>query len=164
MANLLNRIGASQAIADLLKADTAVLYGAGKLLKQITADPVDFARSSISNNAPYKMLIWAESGDTVEERSNNQFDLYTLGVKIIGKKAKLITAIIDIDKIWEQSKRLMRANMASGDMLDTYYTDPNAKVYSFGPVGSSFSMPEENDTGEFVSILEAGIDVNINRY
>ena len=84
MVTELNRFGITNVFVDLLKADKSILFGPGKLVKEITSDPLKFAQATVSNDKPYVIYMWTEAGASSEERASNAFDEYAVGVKIRG--------------------------------------------------------------------------------
>ena len=78
----LDKSGISIAFANMLKADTSVLYGAPNYIQIIEPNPVYFANAKIdakrNNTALY---IWAQPDDTPEVRMRNSYENYNINMR-----------------------------------------------------------------------------------
>jgi hypothetical protein len=162
MANLLNRAGIAAMICDCLKADTAILYGPSRLVQVITHDPVLFIQAAVDINKPYKLFIWTPDNPTTAVRSQNSDEMFVLNYRIEGLAVIPETAFQTIDKIDQQIKVLINAQMFSGLYFSAYYTDAQGKVFDVERSDASIEVVK-TEGGTIAAECKGGINVLINR-
>ena len=123
MVTAINRTGVAEMVSDMFEADTTILYGSDKLVQIITFDRVLFEKAKVDLNNKYKMFIDANPKDTIEKRSQNCDELYTLNYRIEGIHSDPDESAKIIDQIDEQVSVLIDAQCYNGDLFTDYYTD-----------------------------------------
>lgn len=161
MVTVMNRNGVAEMVADLLRADTTVLYGSSKLLNYITHDSVLYENAKIDINNQYKMFLSVESKSTIEKRSHNCDELYTLAYRIEGMHSKPDEAKKNIDKIDERISVLIDNQFNTGNMFTSYYTVTGVIVYDAEYDSSNLTVDTRNDT--VIAECDGAISVYINR-
>ena len=159
----LNRSGISDAIANLLKADTTTLYGTTKLIQRIESDPSLYGQSLTNKTNKCALYIWTESVSSDLIRSQNIDKNYSVNLRLEVNLMDIESAYDKLDGAIEQIEWLVNQQMWNGLMLTQYYSDSNAQVYNLEPDLSELPEPRlENDT--FVFELSGAINVYVNKY
>jgi hypothetical protein len=159
-----SKIKVTNALVDLLKADTTTLYGCDKLVQSITGDPLKFSEARINHINKTVVFIWAAEVVSNEIRLQNYDDNYILNVTIHSKHRYRSTSIQKIDDSWSQIKKLILTKEFNGLSLSEYYTDDNSSVIAMTPNTSVLSAPDEADDVTVEIILDSGIEILVNNW
>ena len=162
----LDRDGISTAIANMLKADSA-LYGTttASLLQIIEGDPKKFNKAKVNaKRQPYGMYLWAEASDSISIRSQNKDVLYGIGVRFEGLNIDTTAGMRVVEDAYNRAMLLIDKQMWDGQYLTAYYTDTTATVINMESVGSTFPAPDEGERGFFTIEIEGAATVEINRF
>jgi len=163
----LDRSGVSIAFANMLKADTSVLYGASNLVQIIDPNPVRYSNAKIdakTNNTA--LYVWAEPDDTTEVRMRNSDKIYNINMRFETMNINYNAGVKEIDDAYEQVHLLTNEQMYQGQMMTDYYTDGNAQIIDIEPVFGSLPPPEQSESRRNVltTEIEGVIKVAINRW
>jgi len=160
----LDRKGIVKAFVDLLKSDTSVLYGSGKLLNIINDKSIKFAKSRVNNKKPFGLYVWCVDETISMYRMQNNDEIYELNFRYEAIAADPETAVQQIDDANERVKLLANLQMYNGQMMSAYYTDSNAQVININPINSSLPAPESTEEKKTIIEIESAIEIEINRY
>lgn len=153
-ADKLDRLGVSQAVAEMLQADTTVLYGSGKLLQVIDYGIENFEKTKVNTQRPFGMYLAAEIEDSQEIRSQNEYINYLINIRFAAHQRSLQNAYSAIDNAYERVKYLVNDQMWTGQMMSLYNNDTNAQIFNIEPTGSDLDTPEETEG----NLLRVNID------
>ncbi len=160
----LNKQGIATALKDLFEADTDTLYGSGKLLQYISADPKLYRKAKCDRLRPCRLYISVTPCNTIDVRSQNTDESYEIDLRFIASQSNYTTAINKLDEAYERIKYLINNEMWSGTMLTAYYTDTNAKVINMEPVSGELPPPEDDDTNDITIDADCSATVIVNRW
>lgn len=157
----LNRQGVADMVRDCLRADVATLYGSGKLVQAIVSDPVEFENARVDVGTYYKLFLVARDKSQADVRSQNEDSTFTVSYRIEGLNIDPATAQATIDQIDEQIGVLINAQMYSGLMFTSYYSDSKAKLWDAEYNSSALTVETRN--GEVHAECEGAILISVNK-
>ena len=163
MVATLNRDGISEVFADMLKADTDVLYGATKLVQVITHDPTLYDNAKVDLANPFKMFCWATEEQTDTFQMQSVMEVYTINIRIVGKLSIVQDMIKMLDKINERIKYLVNAQMFGADRFAAYYTDTDARIENCYITNSTIEPPEYTENNTLQTACEGVGEMLIHR-
>ena len=162
MSNLLNRKGIATMIADMLKADTSVLYGTSKLVQKIESNPTLFRKASVDIEKPYGIFIWCPENPTEQIRSQNSDETFLINFRVEGLASDTETAVINLDLIDQRIKVLINNQMHEGLNFSSFYSDSKAQVVDVERTEAIAEVIFENE--RLISECSGAIKVLVNRW
>jgi hypothetical protein len=160
----LDRVGISIAVANLLKDDTSVLYGASNLLQVIEGDPKKFNKAKVdAKRNRHGLYLWASAEGEPNIRSQNADFTYSIGARFEGLDVDTTKLYGHLDDAYERCKDLINDEMYSGGYLTNYYTDTNSTVIDIRTTESDLPEPTEAERQRIVVEIESAFIIEINR-
>ena len=161
MVTTVNRTGVTELITDMLKTDTTVLYGPGKLVQVISFDSSKFEKAKIDINNPYKMYVFVEDKETIEKRQQFADEMYTLSYRVEGLHSSPDEAKKIIDQIDERISVLIDTEFSTGDLFTTYHEDSSVNIYDCEYDNSDLVVETKNN--KVIAECEGAINVYLYR-
>ena len=158
----LDRKGICNMVRDCLRADTATLYGSGKLVQVISSDWTDFNNASADTVKAYKLFLSCPPKTTAEVRSQNADSEFEVQMRIEGYKIDPDTAASNIDDIDAQVALLINQQMYNGQMFTEYFTDTSAQVIDAEYISGDLTI--DGDADRAVVECAALIIIRVNRW
>lgn len=157
----LDRQGVLVMLSDMLKNDTTMLFGQGKLLQQININATLYEDAAVTNNKPFQLFFRASPRETLVYKMQNSDIAYTIDYRICGIRRDPDEVRQKIDDIDERMLYLINNEMYTGNNFTSWYTDSTAIVFDVSIDNSSLDV-EVRDT-KIIAECEGGISVFINR-
>ena len=157
----LNRNDIVAAIDALFKADTAILYGSGKLLEHISVRYLEFEKAKLTVGQGYKMYLKGNLREKVAARMQCSDYIVTVESRIEGITVDPETAQQHIDDIDERIDYLIDNQMWTGVNLTPYFSNSESTVINLEWISSSCEPELINDQWRVHS--EGIMTVEVNR-
>lgn len=162
MVNVINRIGISEVLREMLEADTAVLYGAGKLVQDISTSATDFIQAKVNNAKPYKLFLSCEDRRPLEILPQTARHAFDVGYRIEGVAVDVDAAKTQIDSIDARISALVNNQMHGGLVFTDYYSDSSTRIVDAEYDNSGLAVEVRN--GKVVAECSGAVTVVVITY
>lgn len=157
----LNKEGVALMLADMFRADTAVLYGQSGYVQDIVSDEIEYLNSSIDITKPYKIFLKCSPSTTDAVRMQNEDVLYQVEFRIEGCHQDPRESRKQLDLAEHRMRKLINTQMYDGDTFTDFYTDSSARILDVEMTDGDLGTEERE--GRVVVEDEGIINVFVNR-